>query len=149
CGMTPTELEARAAFAAELAREAGGLARRYFVREIDYQTQSKGLQDFVSVADHAVEALIRERIGAAFPHDSMLGEEAGGRLSAHAWLVDPIDGTLNFVHGVRYWCVSITFLADGERSIGVIYDPMADELFAAVRGHGATCNGSPMHVSDC
>jgi myo-inositol-1(or 4)-monophosphatase len=147
--MTGLELADRATFAKSLAREAGALARRYFLREIDYETQSKGLQDFVSVADHAVEALIRERIGAKYPRDTMLGEEAGGDVGACAWLVDPIDGTLNFVHGVRYWCVSITFLVDGERAIGVIYDPMADELFAGVRGEGATCNGAPMRVSTC
>jgi myo-inositol-1(or 4)-monophosphatase len=147
--MTPAELDARAAFAAGLAREAGELALRYFRRDIAFATESKGPQDFVSAADHAVEALIRARIATTFPHDSMLGEEAGGGVGRHAWLVDPIDGTINFVHGVRYWCTSIAFLVDGVRSIGVIHDPVQDELFRAVLGGGALCNDVPMHVSAC
>jgi myo-inositol-1(or 4)-monophosphatase len=79
----------------------------------------------------------------------MYGEEAGGDVGEHAWFVDPIDGTINFVHGVRYWCISIAFLVDGERCISVIYDPAQDELFSATRGEGAFCNGTPMYVSSC
>jgi myo-inositol-1(or 4)-monophosphatase len=147
--MTPREIETRATFAAELAREAGELALRYFHREIDFGTESKGPQDFVSAADRAVEMHIRTRLAEAFPDDTMFGEEAGGDVGERAWLVDPIDGTINFVHGVRYWCVSIAFLVDGERRIGVIYDPSLDELFRAVRGGGAFCNDAPMCVSAC
>ncbi len=147
--MSAAEIAARAAFARTLAREAGELARRYFLREIEFTAEAKGPQDWVSPADHAVEALIRRRLAAEFPGDSMLGEESGGGLGAHAWLVDPIDGTLNFVHGVRYWCVSIAFLADGIRQIGVIHDPSLDELFWAVRGAGAFCGERRIEVSSC
>ena len=147
--MTPAELAARAEFGRRLAREAGALAQRYFRRELAFAAEAKGPQDFVSVADHAVEALIRERLGAAFPDDTMLGEEAGGELGAHAWFVDPIDGTINFVHGVRYWCISIAFLVAGQRRIGLIYDPSLDELFSAVKGGGAYCNDTPIRVSAC
>jgi myo-inositol-1(or 4)-monophosphatase len=147
--MTADELRARAEFARRLAREAGALAWRYFRREIAFTTQTKGPQDFVSAADHAVEALIRSRLAEAFPADTILGEEAGGALGAQAWFVDPIDGTINFVHGVRYWCVSIAFLVDGIRRIGVIYDPSHDELFSAIQGAGAFCNDAPIHVSSC
>ena len=135
--MTPEDIAARALFARQLARDAGALAWRYFKREIAYTTETKGPQDFVSVADRAVEELIRTRLHAAFPSDTMYGEEAGGDVGANAWFVDPIDGTINFVHGVRYWCISIAFLIGGERRIGVIYDPALDELFAATRGGGA------------
>ena len=147
--MTPEGIAARAQFARQLARDAGTLAWRYFRREIAYTTEIKGPQDFVSVADRAVEELIRTRLHAAFPGDTMYGEEAGGDVGEHAWFVDPIDGTINFVHGVRYWCISIAFLVDGERCIGVIYDPALDELFAATRGGGAYCNDVPMSVSSC
>jgi myo-inositol-1(or 4)-monophosphatase len=147
--MTPDDIQTRAEFARRLAREAGALAWRYFLHEIAFITESKGPQDFVSAADHAVEALIRTRLAETFPHDTMLGEEAGGELGAHAWLVDPIDGTINFVHGVRYWCVSIAFLVDGVRRIGIIYDPSQDELFWGTHGGGAYCNDAPMHVSSC
>jgi myo-inositol-1(or 4)-monophosphatase len=147
--MTPEDIRARAEFGKQLAREAGALAWRYFRREIAFTTEAKGPQDFVSAADHAVEALIRSRLAEAFPHDTMLGEEAGGKLGAHAWFVDPIDGTINFVHGVRYWCVSIAFLVDGVRQIGVIYDPSQDELFWGTKGGGAYCNDTPIQVSNC
>ncbi len=147
--MTPEAIRSRAEFAKRVAREAGKLALRYFRHEIAFITESKGPQDFVSAADHAVEALIRSRLAETFPHDTMLGEEAGGNLGAHAWFVDPIDGTINFVHGVRYWCVSMAFLADGIRQIGVIYDPSLDELFWGTKSGGAYCNDTRMKVSRC
>ena len=129
--MTPSDLAARAAFAQELARTAGALATRYFRREIEFEAECKGPQDWVSAADRAVEAHIRAALARAFPGDAMLGEESGGALGDRLWVVDPIDGTLNFVHGVRYWCVSLAFVADGVREIGVIHDPSLDELFWA------------------
>ena len=148
--MRNPDLDARARFAAALAREAGALALRYFHRELDYTAESKGdLQDWVSVADRSVEALCRARLAAIFPGDAMLGEESGGALAERAWIIDPIDGTLNFVHGVRYWCVSIAFVHDGIRRIGAVYDPPHDELFLATAGGGATLDDRPMRVSAC
>ncbi len=146
--MTQHDIDARATFAAALAREAGELALRYFHHELDYTAESKDLpQDYVSVADRSVEALCRERIAQAFPDDAMLGEEGGGGVGERTWVVDPVDGTLNFVHAIRYWCVSIAFLHDGVKKIGVVYDPPHDELFLAVEGRGATVNGDALHVS--
>ncbi|HTR59037.1 MAG TPA: inositol monophosphatase family protein [Casimicrobiaceae bacterium] len=145
--MTPADIAARAEVARRLAREAGALAHRYFRREIAFTTESKGPQDFVSAADHAVEALIRERLLREFPSDSVFGEESGGEVGTHVWVVDPIDGTINFVHGVRYWCVSICYIASGERRIGVIYDPSLDELFWSVKGEGAWCDDTLIHVA--
>jgi myo-inositol-1(or 4)-monophosphatase len=147
--MTPADLAARSDFGKRVVREAGVLARRYFLRELAFATETKGPQDFVSAADHAVEALIRQRLSEVFPEDTMLGEEAGGDLGTHAWLVDPIDGTINFVHGVRYWCISMAFLVAGQRRIGLIYDPSLDELYSAVWGGGASCNDAPISVSAC
>jgi myo-inositol-1(or 4)-monophosphatase len=147
--MTEAGLARRAAFARELAREAGTLALRYFRREIAYTTEAKALQDFVSAADREVEALIRREIVRAFPGDAMMGEELGGAPGDEMWFVDPIDGTINFVHGVRYWCVSIAFTVAGSRRIGVVYDPSADELFWAVKGEGAWCGSERITVSDC
>jgi myo-inositol-1(or 4)-monophosphatase len=147
--MTQNEIRARVELGKQAAREAGALALRYFQREIAFTTEVKGPQDFVSAADHAVEALIRARFAAAFPLDTMFGEEAGGGQGAHAWFVDPIDGTINFVHGVRYWCVSIAFLVEGTREIGIIFDPTQDELFWATKDGGAFCNDTPMRVSGC
>ena len=147
--MTPSDLAARAAFAQELARTAGALATRYFRREIEFEAECKGPQDWVSAADRAVEAHIRAALARAFPGDAMLGEESGGALGDRLWVVDPIDGTLNFVHGVRYWCVSLAFVAGGVREIGVIHDPSLDELFWARRGEGAWCGTQRLSVSAC
>jgi myo-inositol-1(or 4)-monophosphatase len=144
------DLDARVAFAERLAREAGALALAYFHHDLDYTPESKGdPQDWVSIADRSVEALCRERLAEAFPEDSVFGEEGGGTLGRRAWIIDPIDGTINFVHGVRYWCISIVFVDDGERRIGVVYDPPHDELFLATAGSGATLNGAPLRVSAC
>src|SRR6266567_3690989 len=122
----------RAEFARSLAREAGALAWRYFLRELDFIAETKGLQDFVSAADHAVEALIKERLQTRFPVDTVLAEEGGGDVGRNLWVVDPIDGTINFVHGVRYWCISIAYIVGGERRIGVFYVQSHDELLCAV-----------------
>jgi myo-inositol-1(or 4)-monophosphatase len=145
--MNAADIAARADFAQRIAREAGALARRYFRREIDFAAESKGPQDFVSEADHAVEALLRERLQREFAADTVLGEEGGGQVGRNLWLIDPIDGTLNFVHGLRYWCISIGFIAAGERRIGIVYDPPQDELFWAIRGGGAWCDETRLHVA--
>jgi myo-inositol-1(or 4)-monophosphatase len=116
------------------------------------QIEMKGPQDFVSNADRAVEQLIVQRLSAAFPTDSFLGEE-GGRdkaddLGMALWVIDPIDGTANFIRGRAEWCVSIGFLLEGRPAIGVIYHPGSDELFSAAAGRGARCNGTPIRASE-
>ena len=143
------DIAARAAFARDVAREAGELARRYFRRELAFSAECKGPQDWVSAADLAVEERIRKRLGRAFPGDAVLGEETGGALGERLWVVDPIDGTINFVHGMRYWCVSIAFVEGGARRIGVIFDPSLDELFWAVAGGGAWRDDQRISVSGC
>lgn len=144
-----SDLAARTRFAGDLARRAGALARRYFQREISWTAEAKSRQDWVSAADRDTETYIRSELARAFPDDAMLGEESGGATGDRMWVVDPIDGTINFVHGVRYWCVSIAWLDHGVRKVGAIYDPSLDELFLAARGLGATCNGTPINVSGC
>jgi myo-inositol-1(or 4)-monophosphatase len=106
--------------------------------------------NLVTEADTQSELLIRSIIAAEFPKDAVLGEEAGqaGSDTQHRWIVDPLDGTTNFAHGYRYFCVSVAYELDGEVEFGVIYDPMAEEEFVARRGHGASCNGKELHVSD-
>ena len=147
--MNAADLAARVDFAKALARESGALALRYFRREIAFTTEAKALQDYVSAADREVENLIRRELARAFPGDAMLGEEHGGAAGERMWFVDPIDGTINFVHGVRYWCTSIAFTLAGERRIGVIYDPSQDELFWAVKNGGAWCNETTISVTTC
>jgi myo-inositol-1(or 4)-monophosphatase len=133
-----------------VAREAGALLREKFghVRDVQY----KGLVDPVTDADKASEALIAERLLAAFPEDRLLAEEGSGAGentgSARLWIIDPLDGTVNFMHGLPVFAVSIALRAGDETVVGVVYDPLRDELFAARRGGGATLNGQPMRVSE-
>jgi myo-inositol-1(or 4)-monophosphatase len=121
------------------------------VDQQNLQVKLKGRQDFVSAADLAVEDLVARRLSAAFPDDALLGEEGHAPAAdiAHEalWVVDPIDGTANFVRDLPDWCVSIGLIYRGEPEIGVIYVPAVDELFAAQRGQGVTCNGRPIRVS--
>lgn len=144
-------LEQRFLTAQAVAREAGLLARRMLADRGNLQVDMKGPQDFVSNADRAVERLIVQRLGAAFADDTFLGEEGEGDKAAEAgvalWVIDPIDGTANFVQGRSEWCVSIGFLHNGKPSIGVIHHPASGELYAARAGHGATRNAQPISVS--
>ena len=141
-------LDTRLLAASAIAREAGALARRHFQsRPKALQLDFKGHQDYLSAVDAEVEDLIRARLHAAFPEDSFLGEESGGALGPNAWVVDPIDGTANFMRGIPLFCISIAFVQDGRSQIGVIYDPVHDELYAGQSGRGATLDGRPMHVS--
>lgn len=132
------------------AREAGELLRERFghVRDIQY----KGPVDPVTEADKASEALIADRLLAAFPDDRLLAEEGSGEGentgAERLWIVDPLDGTVNFMHGYPCFAVSIALVAGDATVVGVVYDPLRDELFAARRGAGATLNGEPIHVSE-
>jgi len=132
----------RYAAAQHIALKAGELARDYFSQRETIVAESKGSQNFVSRADRAVEEMIARHLAAAFPTDNFLGEETAASFDAaldHVWVVDPIDGTHNFLRGTRYYCVSIAYIENGQREIGVVYDPEHDELFHARRGSGAWC----------
>ncbi len=135
--------------AISVAREAGSILRDSFghVRNVEY----KSVVDPVTEADKASEALIADRLLSAFPNDRLLAEEGSGAGenagSDRLWIVDPLDGTVNFMHGYPVFAVSIAFQAEGETVVGVVYDPIRDEVFAARRGHGATLNRTPIHVS--
>ena len=152
--MKDLDVVARQLAAEAVARQAGKLARRYYDDRTNLAVESKGIQDLVSIADRAVEDLIVGRLGGAFPGDSFLGEEGGassdGDLTGdRIWVIDPIDGTANFLRGIPHWAVSIAYMVAGKVEIGVAYDPMADELYSARRGGGATRDGTPIRVSDC
>lgn len=144
-----SEIEQRYHAAVGIAREAGAIAARTFRGLKRMKVQSKGLQDYVTNADREVEAFIRDALKRAYPDDEFLGEEGGGKLGRAVWVVDPIDGTSNFLRRIPFFCVSIAFVLDGEIEVGVIYDPIGEELFAAHRGVGAVLNGEPIKVSRC
>jgi myo-inositol-1(or 4)-monophosphatase len=134
-------------FAATLIADAGALSLDYFRDQSSLEIASKGLQDMASQADLETERLIRGRIEVAYPTDAFFGEETGGippKPGQGAWVVDPIDGTANFVSAIPAWCVSMAFVVDDVIELGLVLDPVHDELFAARRGHGATLNGEPI-----
>jgi myo-inositol-1(or 4)-monophosphatase len=128
---------------------AGRVHRRYF-RE-NPEIQKKGPIDLVTEADLEVEREFRRLIAAEWPAHTVLGEEhaaAPERPGARArWIIDPLDGTTNFAHGLALFCVSIGLEIDGRIELGVVFDPIGEELFTAERGQGARLNGQRIHVS--
>lgn len=113
--------------------------------------QAKGAADLVTAVDREAEVAILEILVAAFPGSGFIAEESEPerRDARMRWIVDPLDGTLNFVAGQPVVAVSIALERDGRTELGVVYQPFTDELFVAERGAGAWCNGAPIHVSAC
>jgi myo-inositol-1(or 4)-monophosphatase len=137
------------ALAERLTRAAGAIQRDRYETVLDVRTKSASI-DLVTEVDHACEALIVETLHRERPDDAILAEEGSGDDRAGAtwrWVIDPLDGTMNYAHGYPRFCVSIGVSRDGEPTVGAVYDPLLDELFAATRGGGATCNGRPIRVS--
>ncbi len=132
------------------ARKAARSLSRDF-REVEHlQVSVKGPGNFVSAADHRAESILREELAKARPGYGFLGEEGGlvvGTDQTHTWIVDPLDGTTNFLHGIPQFCVSIGLERQGTMVAGVIYDPIADELFTAERGKGAFLNDQRLRVA--
>ncbi len=135
--------------AVEAARSAGKLLREALggTRRISYKGHPTNL---VTEMDRRAETLIMDRLRQAFPDHAILGEEGGARAgqSEYRWLIDPLDGTTNYAHGLPVFSVSIALERAGQVELGVAYDPNLDELFVAQRGAGATLNGEPIHVSE-
>jgi myo-inositol-1(or 4)-monophosphatase len=134
-------------FAIRVAQDAGRLLRDRL--HTDFDIAHKGAINIVTEVDLASEKLIRDAISTYYPRHEILGEEGGltKSRSDYRWVVDPLDGTTNYAHGYPIFCVSIALEHQGETVLGVVYDPMRDELFAAERGGGAVLNNRPIHVS--
>ena len=143
--MISMNLTGKAALAEKTARAAGAMLETHG----GFHIMKKSENDFVTEMDFKSEALIREALLTVCPEDQFFGEETGGADRAVGrWIVDPIDGTANFMRGQRLYTISIAYEHEGELVVGCVYCPGTDELFLAVRGQGATCNGRPIHVSD-
>ncbi|HEY6802838.1 MAG TPA: inositol monophosphatase family protein [Pyrinomonadaceae bacterium] len=134
-------------FAVDLARGAGQITLSYFRK--DPETSKKADGSFVTIADREAEAYLRKRIQERFPDDGILGEEDGESqgTSGRRWIVDPIDGTFSFVHGVPFYGVLIGVEVDGEPTIGVINIAALDEIVYAAKGLGCFWNDKPTRVS--
>jgi myo-inositol-1(or 4)-monophosphatase len=134
--------------AIEVARAAGRLLRRELpaTRQIAYKGRSTNL---VTEMDTRAEALIVDRLRAEFPDDAVLAEESGRRpgRSGRRWIIDPLDGTTNYAHGIPIFAVSVALEVGGQTRLGVVYEPNQDELYVAERGGGAVMNEAPIQVS--
>lgn len=144
--MTVPDYEVKAAKALEIALEAGRLGLDYFRRREDLVVEVKGPQDFVSEADKQVELLVRKRLAEVFPDDAIVGEEHAPTpgTSGFTWVIDPIDGTTNFVNGIPAWTVVIAGVFEARTRIGVIVDPCHEDRYVAIKGEGATLNDRPL-----
>lgn len=134
-------------FAVGLARGAGDITLKYFRKKPETSTKSDG--SYVTVADREAEAYLRKQIAERFPDDGILGEEEGeaeGR-SGRRWILDPIDGTFAFVHGVPFYGVLIALEIERELDVGVVNIPVLSEIVSAAKGCGCFLNGEPARVS--
>lgn len=145
----PADLDRRLTVVEAVVRQAGRLASDHFARRDLLSIDRKGAQDLVSEADRLCEDVIVSGLARRFPNDGFLGEERGGRnIGADAtWIIDPIDGTHNFLTGIPFWCVSVGLAVGGEPVLGIVYSPPTAELFSARSGGGAFLNGRPIGVS--
>jgi myo-inositol-1(or 4)-monophosphatase len=151
-----TAVEDDLAFARDLAWRAGVVLMDHYekIERIDY----KGARDVVTEADHLSEALIVETIRGRYPDDAILAEETGEHRAeageaprsgqGRVWIVDPLDGTVNYANGIPVFCVSIGLVVDGAPSVGVIVDPTRNEWFGATADGPATLGGRPIQASD-
>ena len=143
-----SELNELLQFAVELGRGAGEITLEYFRRKPETSKKSDG--SYVTIADRQAESYLRAQIAKRFPDDGVLGEEEGESLgrSGRRWIVDPIDGTFAFVHGVPFYGVLIALEIEGEMSVGVVNIPALGELFPRQKALGCFLNGEPVRVSN-
>ncbi|MEK7415071.1 MAG: inositol monophosphatase family protein [Planctomycetota bacterium] len=144
-------------FTSELAKAGGRIAREHFATVKDQDISMKGSRDYVSHVDRQIEAELVRRIKARFPDHQILGEESSpGTITAEEfqphtplWIIDPIDGTTNFLHGIPVFAVSIALVENGSPRYAAIYDPIQDELFTAERNAGVWLNSERRYCSSC
>jgi myo-inositol-1(or 4)-monophosphatase len=131
-------------------KKAGRALVRDFGEVEHLQVSKKGPSDFVSAADHKAERVVRDELARVRPRYGFLMEEAGaiaGADTSNRWIVDPLDGTTNFLHGIPHFAVSVALERDSELVAGVVYNPITDELYWAEKGKGAFLNGRRLRVS--
>ncbi len=134
--------------AIDAARAAGDVIRAGATNRASLNIERKTVNDFVSVIDKEAERVIIDMLAAKFPDHAFKAEESGDAGSSrYTWVIDPLDGTTNFLHGIPYYCVSIALQIDDTVVVGVVFDPNSGRLFTATRGHGAFLDGIRIHVS--
>jgi histidinol phosphatase-like enzyme (inositol monophosphatase family) len=145
--MNSSSLKHTLEFAVALAREAGAITLEYF--KGNFAVERKADNSFVTIADREAEQFMRRKIQAQYPHDAILGEEEGEKpgTSGRRWILDPVDGTYSFVHGVPLYAVLIGLEIDGESQLGVVNLPALNEIVYAAKGLGCFWNDQPARVS--
>jgi myo-inositol-1(or 4)-monophosphatase len=142
------ELAAFLAAAIDAARAAGAVIRDGAGKRATLTIERKNVNDFVSEIDKRAERVILDTLSARFPDHAFKAEESGeSGSSRYVWLIDPLDGTTNFLHGIPYYCVSIALRIGEVTAVGVVFDPTSGRLFTAIRGQGAFLDGVPIQVS--
>lgn len=143
------DISARLSFAIDLVQIAGDAAREYFFNRDQLDVDQKGSQDWVSDADRNIELLLRDHISKSWPADGVVGEEQENTVgtSGFDWVIDPIDGTTNFVNGIPAWTIVLAGVQNGKTQIGIIHDQLNNETFVACRDGGATLNGQKIQVA--
>ena len=130
------------------ARAAGQILLRNIARRSELKVQQKGINDFVTEVDYLAEQEIISLIHKAYPNHAIVAEESGRHEGDECeWIIDPLDGTTNYLHGIPQYAVSIAMRENNKLQIGVVYDPFKEELFCASRGEGATLNNRRIRVS--
>lgn len=152
--MSPSSLADDLAFASDLARRAGTVLTSHYERLERIAYKSK--RDVVTNADYASERLVIDAIRTAYPQDAILAEESGrhqgapsadGEGAGRTWVIDPLDGTVNYANGIPFYCVSISLVVGDRPVVGVVFDPAREDLYAATAGSRATLNGKPVRCS--
>lgn len=131
------------------ARNAGKLIAKAYEQLDTVETETKSANDYVTNVDKAAERVIIDTIRKSYPEHSIIAEESGistGKEDDYQWIIDPLDGTTNFIKGIPHFAVSIALRVKGKTEHGVVYDPLRNELFAASRGQGAQLNGYRVRV---
>lgn len=132
----------------EIIREAGAIIRDNFYLEKNITTKSTAI-DLVTDIDKKVELFLKEQLGKVIPNSAFWAEETDSKFtqSEYLWIIDPIDGTTNFVHQFPYVCISVAFQHNGQTTHAFVYNPIMEEFFTAEKGKGAYLNNKPIHVS--
>ena len=138
-------------FVEKIIREAGALGKSYF-EKAEFSVSTKAHRaDFLTDADTAVSDYFVHAISQAYPEHGIMTEELDTPIRPDAeyqWVIDPIDGTMNFKLGIHLWCILVALLKDGEPVLAAAYDPMSHQLYIAEEGKGTTFNGQQVHVND-
>ena len=138
--------------AVKAARRAGSIIERAAVSGVPLDVRAKRVNDFVTQVDRAAEEAVIDVVRRSYPEHAILAEESGetkGAAAEYCWIIDPLDGTTNFIHGFPQYCVSIAVQHAGKAAHAVVYDPSKNELFTASRGRGAYLNERRIRVSRC